>query len=189
MATRRPLVIVNGGTQELPAGDYVAGVDTSTWTRSITAWDAYSFQAPASAFATFGARNGTLVAEFDAASDERMVVSGVIPDGANLSSGLKIRITWMGATATSGNVRWRVALERGNTDLDSDSFDTAAEATGAANGTSGVATTTEVTLTTIDSITAGEVFRLRFTRVGTDATNDTMSGDAQVRLVELRVAA
>jgi hypothetical protein len=95
----------------------------------------------------------------------------------------------MATTATTGNVRWRVALERGNTDLDADSFDTAAEGNGAANATSGTPTTTSITLTTIDSIAVGEPCRLRISRVGSDATNDTMTGDAELIAVEIRSAA
>jgi hypothetical protein len=95
----------------------------------------------------------------------------------------------MATSATSGNVRWRVALERGNTDLDSDSFDTAAEANGNANGTSGIPTTTSISLTTLDSVAVGESYRLRISRVGSDATNDTMTGDAELIAVEVRSAA
>jgi hypothetical protein len=95
----------------------------------------------------------------------------------------------MATTATTGNVRWRVALERGNTDLDADSFDTAAEGNGAANGTSGIPTTTSISLTTFDSVAVGEPYRIRISRVGSDATNDTMTGDAELIAVEVRSAA
>ena len=143
-------------------------------------------QPPASAYATFDTRNSALVLDFDDATDESAVFVGVIPEGAVLTSGIIASVRWMATTATSGNVRWRVAFERGNTDLDSDSFDTATEATGATNGTSGIATTTEIAATNIDSLVAGDTFRVRITRVGTDGTNDNMSGDAELRGLELR---
>jgi hypothetical protein len=95
----------------------------------------------------------------------------------------------MADTATSGDVRWGVAFERMNTDLDSDSFDTVAEGNGTANGTSGIPTVTEITITTIDSIAAGDAFRLKVYREASDTTNDTMSGDAQLIAVEVRSAA
>ena len=84
---------------------------------------------------------------------------------------------------------WQVALERGNTDLDADSFDTAAEGNGAANATSGIPTTTSISISTIDSVAVGEPYRIRISRVGSDATNDTMTGDAELIAVEIRSAA
>lgn len=143
-------------------------------------------QPPSSSFATLDTRNSILVLDFDAAADESAVFVGSIPDGAVLTSGLLVRIFWAATSATSGNVRWRVAFEADGTDVDSDSFDTATEANGAANGTSGIETVTEITATAIDSLAAGDRFRLRVTRVGTDGTNDTMTGDAELLFVELR---
>jgi hypothetical protein len=95
----------------------------------------------------------------------------------------------MATSATSGNCRWGVQVERANTDLDSDSYDTAAEAHTAANATSGIPTLTEITLTTIDGLTAGDTYRLKVFRKADDATNDTMTGDAELIAVEVRSAA
>jgi hypothetical protein len=105
-----------------------------------------------------------------------------------LTSGITVRIWWMGDTATSGNVRWGVQLEKTGTDMDADSFDTNAQATSAANGTSGVESVASITITSIDSLTAGDRYRLRVYRVAADATNDTMTGDAQLVAVEVRAA-
>ena len=146
-------------------------------------------QPPASDFATLDTRNSIAVLDFDAATDESAIFSGVIPEAADLSSGLKIILAWMATSATSGDCRWGVQLERGNTDLDSDSFDTATEATGAANGTSGIPTYTEITTTAIDGLTAGDAFRIKIYRNADDATNDTMTGDAELIAVEIRSAA
>ena len=146
-------------------------------------------QPPATAFATLDTRNSIAVLDYDAATDENSVFVGIMPEAASLGSGLIVRLHWMATTATSGNVRWGVQFERSNTDLDSDSFDTAVEATAAANGTSGILTTTAITVTTIDGITAGDVFRLKVFRNADDATNDTMTGDAELVAVEIRSAA
>lgn len=145
-------------------------------------------QPPATAFATLDTRNSILVLDFDDATDESAVFVSVIPEAASLGSGLKIRLHWMATTATSGNCVWDVSLERMTTDLDTDSFAAIASATAAANGTSGILTITEITLTTIDSVTAGDGYRLKVTR---DANNgsDTMSGDAELVVVEVRSAA
>jgi hypothetical protein len=143
-------------------------------------------QPPASNFATLDTRNSISVLEFDAATEESAVFVSVIPENANLTSGLLVRIWWCGDTATSGNVRWAASFERGGTDLDSDSFDTATEVTSAANGTSGIETVAEITCTAIDSLAAGDRYRLRIARKAADATNDTMTGDAQIVAVEVR---
>jgi hypothetical protein len=143
-------------------------------------------QPPASAFATLDTRNSLAVLDFDAATDEAAIFSGVIPDYADLSSGLKIRLAWMATSATSGNVRWGVQLERCTTDLDADSFDTATLVTSAANGTSGIVTVAEITATALDSLAVGDTFRIRIYRDADDATNDTMTGDAELIAVEVQ---
>jgi hypothetical protein len=145
-------------------------------------------QPPATAFATLDTRNSIAVLDFDDATDESAVFVSIIPEAASLGSGLKIRLHWMATTATSGNVVWDVSLERMTTDLDSDSFDTIASGTAAANGTSGILTVTEITLTTIDSVTAGDGFRLKVTRDANNAS-DTMTGDAELVVCEVRSAA
>ena len=95
----------------------------------------------------------------------------------------------MGATATSGNVRWGVQFEKANTDMDTDSFSAVQQFTSGANGVSGfeIAQSITVTVGLIDSLAAGDRFRLRVTRFAADATNDTMTGDAQLVAVEMRV--
>ena len=143
---------------------------------------------PSTNFATLDTRNNIGVADYDDATDESLFFMGIIPEAASLGSGLKIRLHWMATTATSGDVVWDVSLERMTTDLDSDDFATIASGTAAANGTSGILTVTEITLTTIDSVTAGDAFRLKVTR---DANNgsDSMTGDAELVLAEVRSAA
>jgi hypothetical protein len=95
----------------------------------------------------------------------------------------------MATTATSGNVRWGVQIERCTTDLDADSFDTATLVTSAANGTSGIVTIAEITATAIDSLAVGDTFRIKIYRDADDATNDTMSGDAELIAVEVQQVA
>jgi hypothetical protein len=145
-------------------------------------------QPPATNYATLDTRNSILVLEYDASTEESAYFVGVIDESMTLASGLTVRIWWMADTATSGNVRWGVQFERTGTDNDADSFDTNAQATSAANGTSGVESVASITITTIDSLTAGDRYRLRVYRVAADATNDTMTGDAQLIAVEVRAA-
>ena len=156
-------------------------------TKTYTVFTPNQNQPPATDFATLDTRNSILVLDFDDGDTESAIFVGVIPEAASLGSGLKIRLHWA-AIETSGDCVWDVSLERMNTDLDTDSFDTIASATAATNGTSGVLTVTEITLTTIDSVTAGDGYRLKVTRNGTNVS-DTMSDDAELVLVEVRSAA
>lgn len=146
-------------------------------------------QPPASNFATLDTRNSIAVLDFDDTTEESVFWTGVMPEAASLGSGLKVRIHWTATTATTGQVRWGVQFERAGTDLDSDSYDTAAEAHSTTNGTSGIETVTEITITTIDSIAAGDRYRMKVYRDSSDTTNDTMTGDAELVAVEVRSAA
>lgn len=132
------------------------------------------------------ARNRQNVVAFDAAAVETIEISFVLPpayaSGSNVTGTL-----WMYATSgTSNTVRARLAFERGNTDIDADSFDTAVEANATANGTSGILFSASFTLANgdLDDAAAGDNMRVQISRVGTDGTNDTMTGDAEyLRLV------
>lgn len=144
---------------------------------------------PASNYATLDTRNSIAVLDFDDTTEEGAFWVGVIPEGASLGSGLKVSITWMSTSATSGNVRWGAKFERMNTDSDSDSFDTATEAHTATSGTSGTPVKTTITCTTIDSLAAQDVYRLWIYRDASDTTNDTVTGDAELIAVEVWSAA
>jgi hypothetical protein len=170
------------------SGDTLSAT-ASGGSKTYAVFTATDNQPTATAFATLDTRNSIAVLDFDAATDESAVFVGIIPEGASLGSGLKIFLHWMASTATSGNCRWGVQFEKSGTDLDADSFDTATESHSAANGTSGIETVTEITATAIDSLAAGNRFRLKVFRNADDATNDTMTGDAELIAVEVRSAA
>lgn len=142
---------------------------------------------PSANFAAWTRRNNHIVAAFDAGTDESLDFRGVLPQHY-AGGGLTIYVHWIAASATSGNCVWNAAMERLSTDMDSDSFATAQAATGAANGTSGIITTTSITMSSganMDSLAAGDAFRLRITR-DADNGSDTMTGDAQLVCVEVR---
>lgn len=170
------------GTWATPAGG-------TGGTKTLMRWSALDNQPPAATYATFDTRNSIAVLDFDSATAESAVFVGIIPEAADFTTGLTVRIIWMTSPATSGNVIWTAALERGNTDLDADSFATGLDsAAAAANGTSGIVTTTSINhngTTEIDSIVAGEFFRLKITRKAADAS-DTMTGDAELIAVEIQ---
>lgn len=157
-------------------------------TKTYAVFNALDNQPPATNFATLDTRNSIAILDFDDTTDEQAIFLGIIPEAAVLTSGLSIRLIWTATTATSGACVWDAALERMTTDIDTDSFDTAASVTTTTNATSGVPNYSTITLTTIDSVVAGDGFRLRINR---DANNgsDTMTGDAELIAVEVRSAA
>jgi hypothetical protein len=150
-------------------------------------WDALGARPLGTNHASLDLRNAIPVLDFDDTIAEAIFVSGVLPRHY-AGGGLTVTLWWAASTATSGNVRWETALERGNTDLDSDSFATGVAATGAASGTSGIKVSTSITHTSgaqMDGLLAGEPFRLRVTRLAADGA-DTMVGDAELVDIELR---
>lgn len=140
---------------------------------------------PTSAYATFDVRNGILVLDFvDTTISEAAIFRGTLP--ANYAGGgLTLDIYWMATSATSGDVVWGGSIERaqsGGTDQDSDSFATeqlsTAVTTNATNGIKNKSTITFSSGANMDSLAAGEPFRLKIARKPADA-GDTMTGDAE----------
>ena len=163
--------------------DYVATPRKSL--RTFTALDAFP---PSSNFATLGLRNSrpTLVFADNASNQETLFMSS-IPNDAVLTSGLSVVITWT-TPGTSGNGRFGAQIERMNTDIDSDSFDSATEVTTACNGTSGIPSTTTITLTNIDSVASGEPYVLKVYRDCSDSADTLNSTTVEILTVEIKTA-
>jgi len=157
---------------------------------TLNTWSAQANQPPASNFATLDLRNSISVLDFDASTAEAAVFLGVLPRHY-AGGGLTVTIIWAASSATSGNCKWNAEIERiadGGHDIDADSFASAQTATEATNGTSGIATYTTIAFTSgaqMDSLAAGEAFRLRVTRDAADG-GDTMTGDAELLAVEIK---
>ena len=158
---------------------------------SLYSWVAAEAVHPASNAAQFDDRNGHRVVAFDADTDEDTLFEGVLPRQYS-GLGITARVCWAAETASIGNVRWRGSFERHEddvTDLDSDSFTTPEEVTDAAASGSGEPSYVDIPFadgSEIDDLGVGESFRFKLGREGTDATNDTMLNDAQIKSVELR---
>lgn len=142
---------------------------------------------PASAFATFDLRNSVPVLDFDDSTDESAVFGGVLP--ANYAGGgLTVTLVWMATSATSGGVSWDVAIEAHPDDafdIDSDGFATAKNSGSATTASAaGEQQYTSISFSNgaeMDSLAAGESFRLKVTRDANATTaTDDMSGDAQL---------
>lgn len=154
----------------------------------LAKFTAHSNQPPASAYATPDVRNGRLVLDFDAATDESAVFGDVLPPSYD-GGGLTVKVHCMHSSATSGSSRWQAQIERQNTDQDSDSFAAAQSAAAAANGTSGILSTASIAFTDgaqMDSLAAGEPFLLKVTRdANGDSGTDDATGDAELQYVEV----
>jgi hypothetical protein len=143
---------------------------------------------PSTLYATYGVRNNRPYLAFNDSATWTAYFMTVVPTGASLGSGLVVRLKWMAATATTGNVVWGVAIERMTTDQDADSFDTQVTATTACSGTSGIAVETAITITTIDSAVALDGIIIQVQRLGANGS-DSQVGDAQLELVSVETAA
>ena len=143
---------------------------------------------PTSNYATLGSRNNHPLLLFDQTTQETAIFSGVLsPDYAG--GGLTVEV-WVCTTATSGTIGFDVAIERidvSSLDIDADSFATAQTITATTvPGTAGQVLKLAVAITSganMDSLAAGEAFRLRVRR---DVANDTAAADAQVLRVVVR---
>lgn len=148
-------------------------------------------QPTTSAYATFDTRNGIAVLDFDPTAAESAVFVSFLPEAAVTTDGLKVRLVWTPSTSTTTNaVIWGAALQRldTSTDIDTDSFGGTVTASAVASGTAGIPTITEITLTgttNLDSVSAGDAFRLKVTRDAT-AGGDDLADDAELIAIELR---
>ena len=150
-------------------------------------WPARSGQPPVALYATIDFRNGRAVLDFDASVAEAMLFDGTLPPNY-AGGGLTVMVTWTASTAIANGVTWGSSIERGNTDIDANSFATQQTANSTTNATSGIPTTTSITHSSganMDSLAAGEPFWLQIQRVVADG-GDTMAGDAELIFVVLR---
>ena len=153
----------------------------------------YAAEFPASNFPQLLLVNRRPVLAYDAATSEAAQWTGVAPQG--LTGTLTAVLSWIMASATTGNVVWRVSVEAitdadAAPDLDAaDSFDTAnSSGAVAVPATAGLLKQTSVTLTTQDSVAAADYLRIKVDRDAANAS-DTATGDAYLLAVELRDAA
>jgi len=155
--------------------------------QTLIAFTATDANPPTSSAATPDLRNSQPVLDFDAALNERTYFIGRLPRFYG-GAGVTLSIVWTATTAISGVVQWAAAIERHDpaTDLDADSFATAAGAPGTANsGGAGRPTYTDLVIpvASMDGLVAGEQFRLVLFRL---SAGNTMAGDAELWSIEIR---
>lgn len=148
---------------------------------------------PSSNYATLDTRNGHPVLDFDGSTDEEAVFTRVLPNHYG-GGGLTVETFWSFTSATSGNLRVQADIERidaSSLDIDADSFTGSFQsAGGVAPGTSGQVIKVSITFTSgaqMDSLVAGEPFRLKIRRDadGTSGTDD-ITTDAELLAVHIK---
>lgn len=145
---------------------------------------------PSASFATLDTRNGHPVLDFDAATDESAIFTGVMPRHYG-AGGVTVYLHVAFSSAVANEARFDVAFERigdGSQDIDSDGFASAQSVDVTAPATSGHVEIASVAFTDgaqMDSVAAGEAFRLKITR-DADHANDDATGDAELVAVEIK---
>lgn len=144
---------------------------------------------PATNYATLDARNQHPTLDFDGATNESAVFSGIMPRHYG-GGGVTVYIHYAMTTETSGDIDWDVAFERigdQQQDIDSDGFASVQSVDNTTvPGTSGNVDIVSIAFTDgaqMDSVAVGESFRLKITR---DAASDTSTGDAELVALELK---
>lgn len=159
---------------------------------SLILFPSQSAQVPSSAGAAFDVRNNHPVLDYDDTTQEAAYFTAVMPQGY-AGGGVTVVLHYSASSATTGSIAWDVAFERigdGIQDTDADGFAASNSGGEAVPGTSGDVGQISITFTDgadMDSVAAGDLFRLRVER-DADGTNNTddASGDAELHAVEIR---
>ena len=145
---------------------------------------------PASNPATLDIRNQHSVLDFDATVNESAVFKGIMPRNYVGTTGVTVYIHYAMSSAVANTVDWDAAFERVSDqqqDIDSDSFAVVNSVDSTTvPGTAGLVDIVNITFTDgadMDSVVAGEAFRLKITR---DAVNDDAAGDAELYAIEIK---
>jgi hypothetical protein len=143
-----------------------------------------------SAYATFDTRNQHPVLDFDAATNESAVFSHVMPQTYSGTTGITVLVHYAMSTGTTGDIDWDAQFELigdQQQNIDTDGFASVQSTDNTTiPSTSGFVDIVSITFTDgaqMDSVAAGDGFRLKVTR---DAVSDTAAGDAELRFVEVR---
>lgn len=157
---------------------------------SLYQWHPYCNEPPAANYATLDTRNQRPCLDFDAATNESAVFSGIMPQHYAGTTGVTVLLHWTASTDhdPAHHVYWDVGFELcAGLDLDGDSFAAVNSVdTDHCDDTCGIETITSIAFTDgadMDSVIAGSLFRMIVTR---DAANDDATGDAELLMVEIR---
>ena len=147
---------------------------------------------PSSNYATLDTRNGVAVLDFDDTTDESIDFGGFMPRNY-AGGGITVLVGWAATSATTGTISLDVAfmsISDDADDLDTKTFAAANNAnptTASATGEVDYVTITFTDGADMDSVAAGEYFRMRITRDANGTTStDNLSGDMELVFVEIK---
>ena len=151
---------------------------------------------PATNYPTFDTRamaeGSILVLDFDDTTDETCYFSGFMPLNY-AGGGITVTTMWMATSATTGTISWDVSF-MSVTD-DADDLDTKAYAaannvnptTASATGEVDYIATTFTDGADMDSVAAGEFFRMRVSRDANGTTStDNLTGDMELVCITIK---
>ena len=148
----------------------------------------------AAAFPQFVHNNGTnfpvVGLSYDATTEEKAYWQ--FKASSYGSGNLTLVLRWYADTASANNVVWGCRLaaitpDTDTQDVETDGFATQQTVIDSHLGTTGQRIhTCSITISNLDSIAADDECWLEISRVGTDAVNDTMTGDAILITSELQ---
>lgn len=148
---------------------------------------------PASNYATLDTRNAIPVLDFDDTTDESIEFGGFMPAHYAGTTGITVTVGWMATTATSGAISLDVAFKSVSDDLDDldgKPYAAANNANPTAPSATGEVDYVNITFTNgadMDSIAAGEYFRMKVTRDANGTTStDNLTGDMELVFVSIK---
>lgn len=143
---------------------------------------------PSTNFAVLNVRNLHPMLDFSGTTNQSAVFSAVMPRHY-AGGGVTVYIHYS-TVSTTGDIDWDIAFERigdQQQDVDTDGFAAALSVDNTVvPGTTGLVDVVNVAFTNgaqMDSVAAGEMFRLKITR---DAANDTNTGIANLHAIEIK---
>lgn len=160
---------------------------------TLWVWKAYEGIPFSTSYPTADQRNGTWVLDYDASSKEEACFLGTLP--SNYAGGaLTLSVRTMATSSTANTFVLGGAIERRHVagdDFDADSFASEQQSGGVApSTTSGIKVAATISFSSganMDSMVAGDDFRLKLARLVADSS-DTMAGDLEVETLYLTEA-
>ena len=135
--------------------------------------------------------NSRAFVTFDDTTAETMFWTFRMP--ANYSSTPVAKLQYCMASATTGTVEFEVSVmavsDGDSADVDTDSFDTVNTGSATVPGTAGYLDEISIALSNADSVAAGDLVVVQVARDADDGTNDTATGDLELRAVSLEYTA
>jgi hypothetical protein len=177
----------SGVKKKVTRGNILTGVPRSKIVTMQLPVGAINIPSSNPAVIDYSAVTGKLL--FDADTDECAVWEFYMP--ANYASGLVVKLPYSMLSDASGNVSTYMSLWAHTpgdaADIDTEDYDSINDCDDAAiPGTIGRVDVISCTMTNADSVTADDLVHLKVCRDANDATNDTATGDMEVRMPALQ---